>query len=79
MGLLEDLEVGRQRKQALLDYLSAVIRRGLVGAAQPESRFSEASRPVTAFEQAGAVHFEMTPHLRDSDFDKEEDGWTVNY
>jgi hypothetical protein len=79
LGLLKDLEVGRQRKQALLGYLSAVIRSGLVGPAQAESRFSEASSPVTAFEQGGAVRFEMTPHLRASEFEKEEDGWTVNY
>ncbi len=79
LGLLKDLEVGRQRKQALLGYLSAVIRNGLVGPTQAESRFSEASRPVTAFEQAGVVRFEVTPHLRAGEYDKEEDGWTVNY
>jgi len=78
-AMLADLKIGKERKQALLSYLSTIIRRGLVGAAQPESRFSDASRPVAAFERGEAVHFEMTPHLRNSDFDKEEDGWTVNY
>jgi hypothetical protein len=78
-GLLKDWEVGQQRKHALLVYLSAMIHRGMVGAAQPESHFSETSRPVTAFEQGDAVSFEVTPHLRSSDFDKKEEGWTVNY
>ena len=49
--MLADLEIGRQRKKALLSYLAANIRRGLVGAAQAESRFSEGSRPITAFEE----------------------------
>mgnify|MGYP001051276959 FL=1 len=78
-ALLDDLKVGLKRKEDLLSYLSALARRGLVGAAQPESRFRESTRPVTAYEQDGVVKFEMTPHLRDSDFDKREDGWTVNY
>jgi hypothetical protein len=78
-GMLADLEIGQNRKEALLHYLSAIIRRGLVGAAQLESRFSETSRPVTAIEHGGAVRFEMTPHLRTTDFDREEEGWTVNY
>ena len=78
-AMLADLAIGRQRKKALLSYLAANIRRGLVGAAQEESRFSEGARPITAFEDGGAVRFEMEPHLRTSDFDEEEDGWTVNY
>ena len=78
-GLLDDQETGRKRKERLLHYLSDIIRRGLVGSAQAESRFSETSRPVTAFEQGKAVCFEMTPYLRSSDFEKEEEGWTVNY
>jgi hypothetical protein len=79
LGMLADLEIGRQRKKALLSYLAANIQNGLVGAAQPESSFSEGSRPVTAREQGDTVRFEIVPHLRTSNFDEEEDGWTVNY
>ena len=78
-GLLADLVIGRQRKKALLIYLAANIRRGLVGAAQPVSRIIEGARPITATEADGAVRFELASHCRASDFTKEEDGWTINY
>lgn len=79
MGELADLEEGRRRKKALLKYLSAMIRRGLVGAPQPENRFAEGLKPVVAIDEGGVVSFETTPHLRKSDFDAEEEGWTVNF
>ena len=79
VAMLADLEVGRQRKAALLKYLAAMIRRGLVGEPQPENRFGEGLKPVMAMEEAGVVRFETTPHLRKSDFDQQEAGWTVNY
>jgi hypothetical protein len=79
LRMLADLEIGRQRKKALLSYLAAAIQRGLVGVNPPESRFSEGARPITAFEQNGVLHFEMAPHLRMSNLDEEEDGWLVNY
>jgi hypothetical protein len=78
-AMLADLEIGRQRKAALLSYLAVMIRRGLVGDPQPENRFSEGLTPVVAMEAGGVLRFETTPHLRKSDFDKEEEGWTVNY
>ena len=78
-GMLADLEEGRQRKAALRKYLAAMIRRGLVGAPSPENRFAEGLKPVVAIEDGGIVRFETTPHLRKSDFDEQEAGWTVNY
>jgi hypothetical protein len=79
LGMLTDLEIGRQRKQALLHYLAANIQGGLVGAKPPDSRFSEGARPITVYEQRGMLRFEMAPHLRMSNLDEEEDGWMVNY
>jgi hypothetical protein len=78
-GLLDDLQEGRKRKQALLSYLAANIRRGLVGTAQAESHFSEVFKPIVAVEEGGTVRFEAAPHLRKSDFDEEEAGWALNY
>jgi hypothetical protein len=79
LGMLADLEIGRQRKKTLLSYLTASIKRGLVGKALPESRFSDVLKPITALDEGGVVRFEMTPHLRMSNFDEREDGWLVNY
>jgi hypothetical protein len=78
-GELADLQAGRQRKADLKKYLAAMIRRGLVGTPQPENRFSEGLKPVVAMEEGEVVRFETTPHLRKSDFDAEEEGWTINY
>ena len=78
-ALLADLEAGRLRKAALLKYLAAMIRRGLVGEPQPENRFNEGLSPVVAIEAEEVLRFETTPHLRKNDFDKEEEGWTVSY
>jgi hypothetical protein len=78
-AMLTDLEVGRERKAALLKYLAAMIKRGLVGEPQPENRFAEGLQPVTALEEGEMVRFEITPHLRKSDFDTEEEGWPLNY
>jgi hypothetical protein len=71
--------VGRQRVATLLAYLAALIRQGLVGLLQSESRFSDGLRPVVAIEEGGAVRFEVTPHLRKSDFDAKEGEWTVSF
>jgi hypothetical protein len=79
LGMLADLEIGRQRKKTLLSYLTGSIKRGLVGKALPESRFSDVLKPITALDEGGVVRFEMTPHLRTSNFDEREDGWLVNY
>lgn len=79
LGELADLEEGRKRKAAVKAYLSALIQRGLVGVPQPEKRFKDGVQPVLAIEDNGIVRFETTPHLRKSDFDTEEEGWTVNY
>ena len=78
LSKLADLETGRQRKKALEEYLAAIIRQGLVGPVPEENRFSD-EKPITAFEEGGVVSFEMTPHLRKSDFDSQEAGWTINY
>jgi hypothetical protein len=76
---LADLEIGGQRKAEMLEYLSAIVRRGLVGTSMTDSPYSDGMRPVTAIEEAGMVRFETTPHLREGDFDKKEAGWTTNY
>ena len=79
LAKLADLETGRHRKAALLEYLAAMIRRGLVGALQAESRFNDGMSPVAAMEEGRVVRFETTPHLRKNDFDAEETEWTANY
>jgi hypothetical protein len=79
LAKLADLSVGRERKGALLKYLAAMIRRGLVGEPGPENQIGEGLSPVVAVEDAGVVHFETTPHLRKSDFDNQEAGWRINY
>jgi hypothetical protein len=76
---LADLAIGRQRKQAVKEYLAALIENGLVGPPQAESGFSDGLKPVTALEDDGVVRFQTTPHLRKQDFDAKEEGWTVNY
>ncbi|MGW8225742.1 MAG: hypothetical protein ACWGOY_08410 [Anaerolineales bacterium] len=79
LAQIDDLEIGHQRKAALLHYLAAMIRRGLVGDPGPENLVSEGLNPVVAVEDAGKVRFETTPHLRKSDFDNQEAGWRINY
>jgi hypothetical protein len=76
---MADLEQGEQRIQNLLDYFAAVTRRGLVGEPQPANPFMDGLKPVVAIEDSGVVRFEITPHLRKSDFDTEGEGWTVSY
>ena len=76
---LADLEQGGQRRATLLEYIAAATRRGLVGEPQPANPFMDGLKPVVAIEAGGVVRFEMTPHLRKSDFDTEGEGWTVNY
>jgi hypothetical protein len=78
-GELADMHVGRQRKADIKKYLAVMIRRRLVGTSHPEQRFGEALKPVVAMEDGEVVRFETTPHLRKSDIDSEEEGWTINY
>lgn len=78
-AILADLEIGRQRKTAIKEYLARLIRCGLVGAPQPESHFSDMLKPVMAMEEGDAVHFEIAPSLRKRDFDTKEEEWTINY
>jgi hypothetical protein len=73
---LADYETGLQRKAALQQYLSNLMKRGLVGSGG--SGFTDGMPPVTAFEDGGSVRFRLAPHLRDSDFIA-EDTWTLNY
>lgn len=79
LAYLADLDIGRQRKQAVLRYLDALIQNGLVGPPQEASGFSDGMQPVTALEADGVVRFRATSHLREQDFDRKEAGWTVNY
>lgn len=79
LARLADLYVGQERKTALLNYLAAMIRRGLVGEPGPENQIGEGLSPVVAVEDAGVVQFEAAPHLRKSDFDNQEAGWRINY
>ncbi|HLE15233.1 MAG TPA: hypothetical protein VI776_10830, partial [Anaerolineales bacterium] len=76
---LADLEQGELRIATLLEYIAAATRRGLVGEPQPANPFMDGLKPVVAIEDGGAVRFEITPHLRKSDFDTDGEGWTVNY
>ena len=76
---LADLEDGQARKVAVQGYLSDLVQRGIVGVPQPENRFSEGSKPVTAWEENGALRLETTPHLRTSDWDTKEDEWLLHY
>jgi hypothetical protein len=78
-ALLADLEIGRERQRVLREYLAAAIKSGLVSAVAPENPLRSGTRPVTAVEERGVVRFELSPHLRSSDFDEKEDGWMVNY
>lgn len=79
LAIMADLDVGKKRIRVLKEYLAALIRRGLVGKLESENRFSEGQKPITAFDEGGVVHFETTPHLRKSDFDVLEEGWTISY
>lgn len=76
---LADLEEGRQRKKKLLEYWSALVRRGLVGKPQSLHPFMEGRKPVMAIEEGEIVSLEIMPHLRKIDFDSQEASWVVNY
>jgi hypothetical protein len=76
---LADLDEGERRKAALKAYTARVIRRGLVGEAQPGNALMEGMKPIAAIEEDGVLRLEIAPHLHDSDFDTEVEGWTVNY
>jgi hypothetical protein len=79
MGELKDLEEGERRKAALLQFTAGVARRGLVGESQAGTPLTEGMKPITAVEEGGILHLEISPHLRSSDLDREVEGWTVNY
>lgn len=76
---LADLDEGERRKAALLEYTASAIRRGLVGEAQAGNPLMEGMKPIAAIEEDGVLRLEIAPHLHDSDFDTEVEGWTVNY
>ena len=56
-----------------------MIRRGLVGEAQAGNPLMARIKPMAAIEEDGVLRLEIAPHLRDSDFDTEVDGWPMNY
>ena len=76
---LADLDEGERRKAALKEYTARVIKRGLVGEAQSGNALMEVMKPIAAIEEDGVLRLEIAPHLHDSDFDTEVEGWTVNY
>lgn len=78
-GELADYDEGQSRKMAIQRYLADLIRRGVMGSPAPGNRFQDGNKPVTAWVEDGTLHLESTPHLRASDWDVEEKGWTVNY
>jgi len=80
LAVLDDLEVGQRRKEALSRYVASLVKRNLVGEPAAENRFGLGLQPVVAIKEGGALHFETTPHLRKTDFDSEEEQeWTANY
>jgi hypothetical protein len=76
---LADLDEGERRKAALKEYTARVIQRGLVSEAQAGSPLMGGIKPIAAIEEDGVLRLEVAPHLHDSDFDTEVEGWTVNY
>ena len=56
-----------------------MIKRGLVGEAQAGNPLMAGMKPIAAIEEDGVLRLEIAPHLHDSDFDAEVEGWTVNY
>jgi hypothetical protein len=79
LGELDDYEEGVQRKKALKGHVAETVRRGLVDELQAADAQLEGMKPVAAIKDGGSVRLETRPHLRDSDFDKETQGWTLNY
>jgi hypothetical protein len=77
---LQDLEDGRQRRQALCDYLSELVRRGLAGAAPTGAQFNEALKPLTIFAQEdGSLRFEMAAQARENEIGEEAQGWMIDF
>jgi hypothetical protein len=76
---LADLAVGEGRRQALLRYISAAIKAGLIGETQSDNPLVDRQRPISAVTKNGLLHLQVAPHLRKSDFDKEVERWPVNY
>jgi hypothetical protein len=74
---LADWEIGRSRKETLLVYLSQLIQRNLVSEPNTENRFLEDQKPINAIEEGGFVHFEITPHLREIDYDTNVADWNI--
>jgi hypothetical protein len=76
---LADLAEGERRRAALLQHTSGAIGRGLVGEAPAGRALGQGPQPLRAVEEGGVLRLEVAPHLRDADFDKEVEGWRVNF
>lgn len=62
---LEDLEIGRQRKEALREHIFAMSSLGLIGEAQPGNVGTEEAKPLVARVEDGVVRLEQISALRD--------------
>lgn len=60
-------------------YIAQLIKKNLIGSPQPDNAFVDVLKPVVAVEDQGVVHFESIPHVRKSEFRKEEDRWEIDY
>lgn len=78
-GELEDYQIGAQRKADLKKYIAEIVRRGLASDPQHANPLTDEMKPLIAIEEDGVVEFKMKPQLRKSDFDTEQEGWTVNH
>ncbi len=76
---LEDLKVGRQRRDALLDHLSQMAALGFIGEPQPGITLLDGMSPLVIKDDGGTVRLEQTAHLRDMDNEAEALGWKHNF
>ena len=69
-------ELGRQRKQALLDHIAGEVRTGALGLLDPleEEQLGLLVPPVVARQVDGALRLETTPNLRDREVATEKGG-----
>ncbi len=79
MAELEDLAIGRQRKEALLNHLFEMASLGLIGEAQPGNALLEGMKPLVATVEGGSVRLEQTSALRDFDPGMEAAGWEHSF